>query len=281
MSMNINQMRVSRTIFFFKKDLLEKYKLKEYHSKNSPAFFYGIYTKTDLKAVIKHNSMKIIIWSGSDINIKECDRVKEWIKELRNLKNIYFISNSRFISNDMRSLKLPFRFLPISGVKINRFKPIKKGKSIYIYTSATKPSTYGKHLYEKIIKRLPQFNFILATNKSSIITAKKRGVKIDDRILSFNKNNIVQIYKKCFIGLRLTEHDGISYTVAEMGLCGIKCIHNGGQPNAIGYNGLEDIIKSIIKESKMMGTIDMNLALRTKKYLSIKSKWKDPKFYSK
>lgn len=276
---NINQMRVSRTLSFFAQDLLEKYNLKSYRDKNKPAFFYGIYTKTDLKVVQHHKSMKVIIWSGSDINYQENDRIVEWIKILKKLKNIYFISNSKFISDDMTNLKLSFKFLPISGIRLNKFSPIVKGNSIYIYTSATKPTTYGKNIYEEIIKKLPQFNFILAANTTSIETAKNRNIKIDKRIISLNKNDMKKIYQQCFIGLRLTEHDGISYTVAELGLCGIRCIHNGNQPNAINYTNIDDIIKSILLESRKINTKNEKLAHRMKKYLTVKKNWRNGKFY--
>lgn len=275
--MEINQMRVSKTITFFKKDLLTRYNFKDYHDPRKPAFFYGVYTKTDIFALDNHKGMKIIIWSGSDINNY---KTEEYIKNIKKLKNVHYISNSKYISNSMDSFNILYKQLPICGVDTLRFKAIKKGHCVYIYTSATKPSTYGKQIYEQLISRLPQFKFLIAANKLSVDTAKDRGIE-GVQVQYFNKKNMLNVYRKCFIGLRLTEHDGISYTVVEMGLCGIKCIHNGYQPNAMGYNNIDDIVKSIITESKKIGKIDHEVSRKTRNWLNINPNWKKTNFYYK
>lgn len=274
--MEIIQMRISKTITFFKKDLLTRYNLKDYHDPCKPAFFYGIYTKTDMYALDNHKGMKVIIWSGSDINNY---KTEDYINKIKKIKNVYYISNSMYISKSMDHYNLLYKQLPICGIDTSRFKSIKNGNCIYIYTSATKPSIYGKQLYEQVIARLPQFKFIIAANKLSVDTAKDRG--IDNKVQYFNKKNMLNVYRKCFIGLRLTDHDGISYTVVELGLCGIRCIHNGHQPNAIKYNDVDDIVNSIIIESKKIGKIDHDISKNTRNWLNIGPNWKLTNYYYK
>ena len=77
------------------------------------------------------------------------------------------------------------------------------------------------------------------------------------------------LYNKCFIGLRLVPHDGLASTVQELGLMGIKCVHNGNSPSALNYNTISDILSHIEKEAKTIGTKDEKLAEEVKKYLTI------------
>ena len=60
----------------------------------------------------------------------------------------------------------------------------------------------------------------------------------------------MELYKKCFIGLRFTSHDGLSNTVCEMGAMGRKMINNGDTPNCIPYdlNNIDKIVDDINQE---------------------------------
>ncbi len=78
--------------------------------------------------------------------------------------------------------------------------------------------------------------------------------------ISVPYEEIPSIYKQCFLGIRLTQQDGNANTVQEMGLMGIKCVHNGEFPNAINWFNLNDIIKIINEEKKKIGKKDENLA---------------------
>jgi hypothetical protein len=276
--MDIKQIRVSNTLSFFKEGIMKKYNLVEYIDNNKPTFFFGVYTDTDLKALVNHTGMKIIIWAGTDINYSINDKVVPYIKQIKRMKNVHHISNSKFIRDDLLHFKIKHHVLPICGINPGNFKTIPKGKNVYIYTSATRPSIYGCYKYEKIIKMLPQFNFILATNRKNYDAAKKAN-KLDPRIVCYSDKKIIQLYRQCFIGLRLTDHDGISYTVLELGLCGIKCVHNGSQPNSLKYANINDIIKHILNESKKRGTMTKTTHIQTKSWLNIKDQWKKTGYY--
>ena len=54
-----------------------------------------------------------------------------------------------------------------------------------------------------------------------------------------------EVYKKCFIGLRLCQNDGCATTVQEMGMMNIPVIHNGDYINSIKWNDASDIINII------------------------------------
>ena len=119
------------------------------------------------------------------------------------------------------------------------------------FKNKNKYNTYGGSLIEKLIEK--NYKIIIG----------------DGNIPS---DNMFNIYKKTFICLRLTKHDGIANGINEAGLMGIKTLHNGDSPAAINYESLEHIIKSIENEKKKIGTIDYELAKKTKKYLDYNPK---------
>ena len=224
--------------------------------------------------------MKIVLWSGTDIDYRNNDRVKKFMSEIINLKDIYHIANSKCITNDLKYFKLRYKSLPVCGIDITKYKPVIKGKKIYIYTSATRSSIYGREIYEDVMKKLPQFEFVLAVNENSYKDAIKHG-NMNPRIICCKSNRMIKLYSQCFIGLRLTKHDGIAYTVLELGLCGIRCVHNGNQPNAINYKNTDDIVKAILLESKNIGKQHKTLHKNMKDWLTIKKNWTNTEFYKK
>jgi len=273
----IKQMRVSDSIIFFKKGLLEKYKLLDYNSNTLPAFFYGIYTSVDLNALIAHKSIKVIIWSGTDINYKQNKNTSHFLLQINKLTNVYHISNSRFIDNDLNYFKLPYKSLPICGLKTDQFYPVKKNKCVYLYTSLIRPHVYNDKIYNEVIKRLPEYTFIIAINPKGLENYKG---PIGPNIVSVEHDKMMDLYKQCFVGLRLTSHDGIAYTVLELGLAGIRCIHNGNQPNAIKWQGVDDIVTKIKEESRTIGSYGYDINKTMIDYLNLSDDWKNIDFYT-
>ena len=156
-----------------------------------------------------------------------------------------------------------------------------KGTSIYYYTSFVNPELYGASIFNTIYETLKhKYNFIIGINN------KQENYRKDMKY-SFFKNakyysNMLDTYNKCFIGLRLTVHDGNANTVQELGMCGIKCIYNGDPLlyNTIKWNDASDIIKNIENESKTIGKLDIETSQKVKDYLKPDNKWLDIKYYS-
>ena len=74
-------------------------------------------------------------------------------------------------------------------------------------------------------------------------------------------------YENCFVGLRLTENDGVSCSVQEMALMGRKTIHNDRTPGCITYTDEDSIIQAIISEKKTVGSVDERVAKDTLKMI--------------
>lgn len=235
--------------------------LKPYYDRNKPTFFYGFLANIpeDCQALKKHLGDKIIIWTGGDIDYKKNPRIRESLKLLATQKNVYHVAISKFIKQDLNELRINHSFIPFVGLDMDQINPIPRGNKIYIYTAERNEDIYGKSLYSQIIKNNPGIKFVKAQFN------KKIAVKIKhyDR-----ETLLAKIYPKCFLGLRLTSHDGLSATVLELGLMGIPCIHNGSSPSSINYNNLQDIQNIIDRESKKVGQVDFDLARRVKEYIT-------------
>ncbi|MHB1955319.1 MAG: hypothetical protein ACYCOU_16415, partial [Sulfobacillus sp.] len=74
----------------------------------------------------------------------------------------------------------------------------------------------------------------------------------------------------CFVGLRLTDFDGNSSNVLELGFRGIKCVHNNHWlPNCLGYRGIRDIVNHISQERAHIGTSDERTAEELRRRFSV------------
>lgn len=243
--------------------------LTNYYDDYRPAIFYGIMDDTDFKKLNNNKSLKIIIWVGGDINRNNRMNL-ERINQIRNMKRVIHIAISSFICNDMIELKLPYKNLPIMGVNFDLYKPIIKGPAIYLYTDLRSENTYGKNIYVKLMEKYKNTKFIVTCCKVTYDrcilnkTPLKYGISCHDK-----QELISKIYPQCFIGLRLTTHDGLAGTVQELGLLGIKCIHNGSSPSSLNYKNFDDICNHIDNEMKTINTKDEKMAEHVRQYLTI------------
>ncbi len=257
------QLYTSQSIKYFESFAKRKYKLISYHDKNIPTIFYGCYNDMDLYKIKNHKGPKALIWGGSDIMRSN---MKSAASKIKNLKHI---AQSTFIINDLKKIKKSCIYLPFSPtVDYNKYIPNKKGNFVYIYTNATNHEFYGSNIYRMLIKQMPKINFIVASNHMALQDAMRMGMNCQN-IKSFRPEEMHNVYKKCFIGLRLTRHDGISATVQELGLMGIKTIHNGKTPSCINYSSYNDIMKIIINEMSEINTIDYEISNKVKKHLEL------------
>ncbi len=256
----IDQFIISTTIKTFETSFKKKFSMINYYSHNEPAIFFGMYNDTDFDNLKNHKSLAVIVWGGNDIIklVKKKSEVYKYIKSNPNIKNVAI---SSFIENDLLSLDLnPYR-INFSLADTDTFKPVIKGNSIYVYCDKAKTEKYSYSKIKLLCKRLPKFNFIISHCKT------------------FKQKEMPSVYSRCFIGLRLTKHDGNANTTQELGLCGIKCVHNGDMPNCIKWSNTDDIIKAIRQEAKSIGTMDIELANEVKEVLTSNNEWLNINYY--
>lgn len=247
----ISQVNISTSVSFFKQKIIDTYKFNEYHDKNEPCVFWGMYREEDVNALKNHNGKKIVVWRGSDA--LHSDR---FVKDILKIQDVTHYSISSFTFNSLKRNNISSILKPIRPTNVIKNKK-KRGDSIYFYYGKdTKHAKnfYGGKLVEELKKKLPY----------KIIEAGKD---------TYNQKQLESVYENCFIGLRLTEHDGLPNTVCEMGLMGRNCIHNGDIPNCIKYNNLDDIIFEINKEYHLRDFDNQDIVDKVYDYLNVGDQW--------
>lgn len=229
---SIEQAYVSESLNHLKNRFLNKYDLKPFYSYNLPCLFFGIYTEKDIKTFLSIKEKKYVIWAGTDLDFDHKNRYHNFKKI-----NSFGITLSYAISNDlenrMNKYKIKYKRIKFSLLDENSFYPITlRGNNIFIYNGIINGNEeiYGKKIYDQIVNIFPKFNFIFSNN------------------LNISNKEMHQVYKKCFIGLRLTNKDGNANMVEEMLKMNIPVVHNGDYKKAISWKDADSISKVILNK---------------------------------
>jgi len=245
--MRINQLISS--LSFFKEKLIKKYNLHEYVNVYKPVIFFGMYNNRDFLRAKNHKSHATIVWCGSDSLIY----LPKNYKNIKALNNTRHIAMSEFISNDLKQFDIEHIVIPVTPtIPIKNRK--NRGENIYAYVDKQRTKKYGFNLMAEIQEK----------SKKNIIIADAT---------TYRKKELDEVYESCFLGLRLTKHDGLPNTVLELGLMGRNCIYNGQLPNAIPYTNLDDIVSTIQKEYDQRHMENQFIVDATFNYLNIGDKW--------
>ena len=207
-------------------DYKDKYQLTDYLDSLKHLYIFGMYRDYDLDVFNNHNSDITLIWCGSDAK----NLTKYWTKQIKSKKNVRHISKSEWIKKSLLKHKIKSEIIEVNAVKIiPELSNYPNGDFIYFYSSDNAPNVYNEEYIPHIIEK----------TKIPIL----RG-----SISVYNKQTLYEIYRKSFLNLRLTTHDGVPNTNLEMGLMGRKSIYNGNLPYSIKWNSIDDICDNIIKE---------------------------------
>jgi hypothetical protein len=147
-----------------------------------------------------------------------------------------------------------------------------KGNGIYFYTPALSTiDQYGYTRLKKIMKThfpgVPLINACYSNNTCPPTFTHSFTSNQNDIFIKYSQDELDKIYNKCFIAIRLLQNDGLSNTVQQLGIKGIKTIWNGGTPSALPYKSDEDIINHIKNEMNTIGKIDKDLSDEVIKFL--------------
>lgn len=220
---------VSYALEHFKKRFQGFY-CKNFYYNTGTCVFFGIYSEKDIEILIRHRGYKFLIWGGTDCNWNYIDRVKKF-EIINQIPDLYHIAISKDIQERLLLKNIESIFFDMDLVDKEIFKPVsEKGDCVFIYNGFTKGNEdiYGERIYMEVVKRLPMFKFIYSN------------------VLNLPHEEMPKIYEKCFIGLRLTEHDGNANMVQEMKAMNIPVVHNlsdyglkwGGVDDIVGYINL-------------------------------------------
>jgi hypothetical protein len=274
----IEQLYLTCNLYKYKDDnrIHKIHGLKDYYDINKPSFFYGIPRKEDVDKILNHKGKKYIIFSGGDIdllfhinkNTQATSNRLQYLKKIHSLDEVYYIPRSSFMINDMKLLNYKYTYIPFFANTFANFDIKPKGDMIYFYTYPDEQKfLYGHSIIEKIKKIRPDFKFLELTHPKAYETHKKYCLENNITTCKTNED-LIKYYQRCFVSIRLTNHDGIANSVYELGTLGIKTIYNDTKcPCALNYTSLDDIINHIENERKKIGTIDYSLIEKVKNYV--------------
>jgi len=226
---HINQIHISKGVSMFKNRIQDKFQLTSYTCTVSPVLFFGVYTDDDLYKLKNHTGVKYIIWGGEDANLNLKHSLST-LNEVKLLHNTVHISISECIYQRLSSQNIPSVLIDFNLVDNNLFKPVEtKGFKVFIFNGQTpgREHVYGKEIYTEIMRRLPQYSYILSNT------------------LNEPYENMPNIYSQCFMMLRLTNYDGNANSVQECVAMNIPVIHNQSK-YGLKWNTIEDIIQHIV-----------------------------------
>jgi len=240
--------------YFFK-----KYSLSDYQNPRLPSVFFSLWNRGALK---NHKSFAIIIWRGSEIS-----NLGHKLSNFRKKKNIYHVAISSYIAKDLEKYGIKYKYIPIVGLDMKYFKPCLLGDEIYTYIPNSFPAKYYSRYGMRIVR--------------SIKKKCKYKININNSPNTFKRKKMIDVYSKCFCGLRMTQHDGLPNQVIEMGLMGRKSFYNGDIPGSIkwGKNNIDNILENIEKEAEKIGTVNSNYSNTIYNFINISSNWLNIDFW--
>ena len=137
------------------------------------------------------------------------------------------IAESKWIEDDLSNAGIKYEKLPMFIDDVWQWKPVPLGNCIYWYEG--KNSRYGKQHVKTVQAAFPDTEIIIADKNS------------------YPREQMPEVYAKSFCVVRMTEHDGLSQSVAEGALMGRMSVWNGGGDFALPYNDINDVIENIRK----------------------------------
>jgi hypothetical protein len=218
---------------------------------NTPKFYYGLWTNKDYNNLLTNSNIKILIFTGGDINNFLNHKLKNVILKLPNL---YIIAISKsiknlLIKNNIKHIYFNFYNIPKT---INYNNTINNRNNILCYSSYN-IKTYNFIKLIELEKKLPQYKFIFTTNQEhyknyvknkSILDKLLTNPTLLNKLKVYTYDEIQKMIQNTFICLRLTNLDGLSSLSIECSLHGIKSLNNSiGTEYCIEYTEADIIDK--------------------------------------
>ena len=210
----------------FGPQMLKKYGMSYYDPRSSndkklPMVSFGCYAIATKVDIMNHPGLTVIVWSGSDsTRLHECGDFVRYLTE--NTDRVFHIAHSHWIQTDLEYFNIPYIDRVVFPVDLSGFKFEEQvGTKVYHYGSKQREWYYGSHLMRELRTRWEkpqQFPKVVITETGG-----------------YSQGELYKIYKDCFVGVRLTEHDNMALSCVELGLMGRWSIFNGNIPCAIEY----------------------------------------------
>ncbi len=206
-------------------DFKTKYGLSDYLYKTAPLVMFGMYRDEDYEIFKCHRGELIVVWQGMDA--RNIIRPKTIIS--RPAKHY---SISHWIKESLDEFGIQSEYFPIHATVDNGQRAEIAGYSMYFYSNDCSEDSLKYYGYYNAVE-----------------VADRTGIKLIHGTLGkYTKEELSEVYKKCFINLRLTSYDGCPNTNLEMGLMGKRSVFNGDIPHSIKWKTIDDVCWHVLKE---------------------------------
>ena len=252
--MRIQYGRVSNGLNFFRDSFMRNYNLMPCVRQNQPCVQFGMYRNEDYEFYLRHRAPLLVVWCGSDSMVPRLTGMR--IRMLQSRAHKHIVTHD-FGSADLTNVGIPHRVVPITPARLD-YPVVPRGDNVYFYSTGPghyRDRMYGRKYLAEIKEHIGDINIIEADQHT------------------YNKEELREVYKSCFIALRLTKHDGVPTTVLEMGVMGRKSVFNGSVPHNIHWKGAEDIAATILREYATRKQDNTHIAEDIKNYLNIGQGW--------
>jgi len=208
----------------------QKYGLADYTDSLGHLVIFGMYRDEDFDVFNNHFGPCTVVWQGSDVL-----NVPDWWLDVfglqKEVKHIA-ISHWGFDALTKKGLRPELRYLSATA-PCPELANCPNGDFVHFYSSVSSADS-AKFMGAEMIPEIIQ----------------KTGIPIIQTALGmFDKPKLYDIYKSCFLNLRLTSFDGCPNTNLEMGLMGRKSVYNGkGMPGSIPWVDVNHVCDIILEE---------------------------------
>lgn len=247
--MRIQQFRSANNVRYFAQRMMDKFSLVPFTDESEPVILYGMYKDEDYELL--QRTKGTVVWCGTDamvVNQKRSEIIKAYPHR--------HIAKSKQVQDSLKMWKIDSELIPVTSTPLTiKCKP--RGQHIYAYVCSDNDVMYRKYkmsILKKLQTDLP-YKFIFTTIKK------------------FKPDELMGIYEKCFIGIRLLDHDGLSNSILEMGLMGRRTISNSGLPGTIPWGGMKGIKLNIQKEFAQRKQNNRAISEEVRKFIDIDDQW--------
>lgn len=250
--MRAEQIRVSHNVRFFGDRMIRKYGLRMYDDPDKPVVVYGIYNGDDITFFETFKPEIIALWRGTDAKVLNEGKVKR----LGVKKNVKHYAASPCVQRTLAKWGIKSQFLPITSTDAN-IKREPRGDCVYCYVASKTDVMRARYRVDmlKQLERDLRVKFLYTT------------------LYQFPFEKLIEVYKRCFVGVRLLGHDGLSNSILEMGLMGRRTVSNSGLPYTIPWKTYDDVRTALIEEWKNHKNDNTEISKAYQKLINIGDAW--------
>ena len=158
------QISVSSSLSHLEERIKKKYNLLDYTDISKPCVFFGVYNDNDISLIEAHKGIKYVMWGGSDCSFS---KRKKKFNKIKEMLNVLHIAISQNMMERLKRYNFLYNYINLNLVDNNIFTYQKnRGSKIFIYNgySQGNEEIYGKDIYEKVVKVLPEYDYIYSNN---------------------------------------------------------------------------------------------------------------------